>query len=80
MNSIKPKNYLGENVTDRCAAILVYSERLESAGAFKTEPLGYTTCIFQDTSDSRLCLWDIQKYKEVTEFIKKIHVCYMAFI
>ena len=53
------------------------AERLESAGAFKPEHLGYITCIFEDTSDSRFCLWGIQKYKEVTEFIKKLHVCDM---
>ena len=31
----------------------------------------------EDTSDSIFRLWDIQKYKEVTEFIKKLHVCDM---
>ena len=36
-----------------CAAILVDAERLESAGAFKPEHLGYITRIFEDTSDSR---------------------------
>ena len=34
----------------------------------------------EDTSDSRFRLWDIQKYKEVTEFIKKICVCDMDII
>ena len=52
-------------------------ERLEPAWAFKPEHLWYITCIFEDTSDSRFCLWDIQKYKEVTEFIKKLRVCDM---
>ena len=51
-----------------------------SAGAFKTENLGYTTHIFEDTSDSRFHLWAIQKYKEVAEFIKKLRVCYMDII
>ena len=51
------------------------SERLESAGAFKPEHLGYITRIFEDTYDSRFCLWEVQKYKEVTEFIKKLRVC-----
>ena len=53
------------------------AERLESARAFKPERLGYIIRIFEDTSDSRFSLWDIQKYKEVTEFINKIRVCDM---
>ena len=77
MKSLKLKNYPGENVTDCCVAILVYAVRLESAGAFKPEPLGYITLIFEDTSDPRLRLWDIHKYKEVTDFIKKLRVCDM---
>ena len=66
MKSLKLKSYPGENVTDCCAEILVNSERRESAGAFKLEHIGYITRIFEDTSDSRFRLWDIQKYKEVT--------------
>ena len=80
MKSLKLKSYPGENVTHFCAAILVDAERIESAGAFKPEHLGYITRIFEDTSDSRFCLWDIQKYKEVTEFIKKLRVCDMDVI
>ena len=38
------------------------------------EHLGYINRIFEDTSDSRFRLWDIQKCKEVTEFIKKLRV------
>ena len=72
MNSLKLKSYPGENVTDCCAAILVDDEHLESSGDFKPEHLGYITRIFEDSSDSRLRVWDIQKYKEVTEFIKKL--------
>ena len=53
------------------------AERLESAGAFNPEHLGYITRIFEDTSDSRFRLCAIQKYKEVTEFIKKLSVCDM---
>ena len=49
MKSLKLKNYPGENVTDCCAAILVDAERLESAGDFKPEHIGYTTHIFEDT-------------------------------
>ena len=53
------------------------AERLESAGAFKPEHIVYITRIFEDTSDSRFRLWDIHKYKEVTDFIKKLSVCDM---
>ena len=56
MKSLKLKSYLGENVTDCCVAILVDAERLESAGAFKPDHLGYITRIFEDTSESRLHL------------------------
>ena len=77
MKSLKLKIYPGGNVTDCCAAILVDSERLESAGAFNPENLGYITHIFEDTSDSIFRMWAIQKYKEVTEFIKKLCVCDM---
>ena len=77
IKSLKLKSYLAENVTDFCAAILLDAERLESAGSFKPEHLGYITRIFEDTSESKFCLWYIQKYKEVTEFIKKLCVCDM---
>ena len=80
MNSLKLKKYPGENVTYCCAEILVYSQRLESAGALKPDHLGYITCTFEDTYDSRFRLWYIQKYKMVTEFIKKICVCDMDVI
>ena len=75
MKSLKLKSYPGQNVTDCCAAILVDAERLESAGSFKPEHLGYIIRIFEDTSDSIFRLWAIQKYKEVTEIIKKLRVC-----
>ena len=77
IKSPKLKSYPGENVTDFCAAILVDAESLESAWAFKPEHLRYITRILEDNSDSRFRLWDIQKYKEVTEFIKKLRVCDM---
>ena len=80
MKSLKLKSYPGENVTDCCAVILVDAERLGSDGAFKPEHLETITHIFEDTSDSRFCLWDIHKYKEVTQFIKKLCVCYMYVI
>ena len=80
MNNLKLKSYLGENFTDSCAAILVDAECLESNRAFNTEHLGYITHIFENTSDSRFLLWVIQKYKETTDFIKKIRVCDMDII
>ena len=64
--SLKLKSYLGKNVPYCCAAILVDAECLESAGAFKPEHLGYIPRIFEDTYNSRFCMWDIHKYKEVT--------------
>ena len=80
MKSLKIKSYPGGNVTDCCAEILLDSECLDSARAFKPEHLGYITRIFEDTSDSRFRLWGIHKYKEVTEFIKKLCVCDTDFI
>ena len=80
MKSLKLKRYPGENVTDCCAEILVDDERLEISGDLKPEHLGYITRIFEDTSDSRFCLWYIHKYKEVADFIKKLCVCDMDFI
>ena len=77
MKSLKLKSYPGENVMDCCAAILVDAERLESARVFNPDHLGYITHIFEDTSDSRFRLWDIHKFKEVTEFINKLRVCDM---
>ena len=59
---------------------MVDAERLDSAGDFKPEHLGYITRIFGDTSESRFHLWYIHKYKEVTEFIKKLCVCDMDVI
>ena len=56
------------------------AESLESSGAFKPEHLGYITCIFEGNYNYRFRLWDIQKYKEVTEFIKKLRVCDMDVI
>ena len=60
--------------------ILVGDERLESNRFFNPDHLGYITCIFDDTSDSRFPIWDINKYNEVTKFIKKLHVCDMDVI
>ena len=74
MKSLKLKIYPRDNVTDWYASILVDAERLESSGDFKPDHLGYITRIFEDTSDSRFCLWTIQKYKEVMDFINKLRV------
>ena len=67
MKSLKHTKNWGENVTDYCTAILVDAERLESDGAFKPVNLGYITYIFKDHYDSIFRLWEIQKYKDVTE-------------
>ena len=75
MKSLKLISYPREKVTDCCAAILVDSGRLQISGAFKPDNLGYINHIFEDTSDSRFHIQDIQKYKEVTEFIKNFYVC-----
>ena len=80
MNILKLKIYPGNNVTDFCAAILVDDERLESSGGFNPDQLGCITHIFEDNSDSRFRLWGIHKYKEVTEFTRKLFVCDMDFI
>ena len=62
-DSLKVNIYPGENTADWWDIIMVYVERLESAGALKPEHLGYIIRIFEDTSDSRFRLWAIQKYK-----------------
>ena len=80
MKSLKLEIYPGENVADLCAAILVDAETLESAGAFKPEQLGYITCIFEDSYESRFRMYAIQKYKEFTGLIKKLPVCDMDVI
>ena len=59
---------------------MVDAESLDSAGAFNTDHLGYITSIFDDTSESRFRLLEIKKYKEFTEFIKKLCVCDMDVI
>ena len=67
---LKPKIYAGGNVEGFCAAILVYDKRLDSYREFKLKHLVYITCIFEDNSDYKFCIWDIHKYKEFTKFIK----------
>ena len=65
IKSLKLKYHPGGGVAYCCDAILVNVERLESAGAFKPEHLGYIIHIFEDTSDSRFHIWATQKYKDV---------------
>ena len=62
MKSLELKSYPGEKVIDWCAAIFVDAEHLEIIGAFNPEHLGYITRIFEDTPESILRLWGIQKY------------------
>ena len=57
LSSLKLKIYLEENVTNFCAEILVDSERISTYGYFKIDHLGYISCIYEDTSDTRICLW-----------------------
>ena len=72
---LKLKDNLMENIANCCDSILVDAERLESAGTFYPEQLGYIICIFQDNSDSIFHIWATHKYEEVKEFIKKVCVC-----
>ena len=74
LKSFKLNSYPVDNVQYLFAEILVNSDHLESARAFNPEYLGYITCIFEDTYDSRFLMWAIQKYKEVTDFIRNF-VC-----
>ena len=80
MKSLKLKIYPGEDITDCCAVIVVDADHPKSAGDFKNKHLGYITRIFEDNSDSILHPWEIQKYNEVIEFIKKLHVSNMGAI
>ena len=80
MRNLKLKSYPGENVTDCCAAILVDAERLESVRAFMPDHLRYINRIFDNTCDTRCCRREIHNYKEVMEFIKKLHVYDLYFI
>ena len=59
---------------------MVDAELHESDGVFNPEHLWHITCIFEYTSDYRFCVWCIQKYKDSTEFIKKLLVCDMDVI
>ena len=75
LNCLKLKDRQGDNVAQLCAEILVNANRIESAEAFKTQRLGYITLIFQNTSDPRFHIRATQKYKDIKQFIKKLHIC-----
>ena len=53
MKNLKLKDHPGRDVADFYNTILVNVGILGSAGAFKSEHLGYIIRIFEDTSDSR---------------------------
>ena len=54
---------------------MVDDERLESLRSFKSKHLSYINHISENTYEPRLYLWENYKYKEVKEFIKKLHSC-----
>ena len=78
--SLKLKSFPVETVTDYSDAILLDSERLDISRDFNTDHLGYIPKIFEDIYDSIFRLWEIYKYKEVIDFIKKLRVCDMGVI
>ena len=68
------KFHPGENEKYCCAEILADYECLVSTGAFKPDQLGYITCIFEYTFDSRFHIWAKKRGKEVMECIKELCV------
>ena len=80
LKSLKLKSYLGENVVDCHAAILVDTDQLESEGRFNTENLDYINHIFEDNSDYQFSISMVNKYKEVMYPINKLHVCELDII
>ena len=73
--SLKLNRYTGENFAYWFDTILVGDDIIESVGAFKSDQLSYITWIIEDTYDYMFYLWEIKKYMEVTEFIKKLRMC-----
>ena len=59
---------------------MVDTDSFESSRDFNTDHPGYITRTFEDTSYYILHIWEIQNYKEVTGFIKKLCVCGMDVI
>ena len=74
MKSLRLKSQLGKNVVDFFVAILVNSDPLDIDEAFKINNFGYRNHIFEDTSDSRFYIGEIQKHKKVTQFNKELLV------
>ena len=64
-NSLKIRIYPMEVVVHFYAAILVDSDHLDSDISFQSYELGYFTCIFEDTSNSRVFLWGIYNYNRL---------------
>ena len=62
LKCLKLKDHLGDNFVELCVSILVDDDHLESSGSFKPNHIGYTTHIFEYTSDSRFHLWATNKY------------------
>ena len=62
LKSIKLNSCPVYSITHFCAIILVDCERIDSDRGFKPDKLGYITCIFEDNSDSRFNLWEMQNY------------------
>ena len=73
--SLKLKINMDENVANFCSGILADSQRRDSVGAFKPKHFGYINCIFEDAYDYIFSIWLFHKYKEVSQFIRKLHVC-----
>ena len=53
MKNLKLNDHLDRGVADCYDAILVNVESFDSARAFKPDHLGYSICVFEDTSDAR---------------------------
>ena len=75
LKNIKIRRYLEDNLEDLRNTILLYSKYLENDRQFKPVHLGFTTNIFETTSNYRFCFWYIQRHTEVSKVIKKLHVC-----
>ena len=74
LKCLKLKDHLVVDLVEVRAEILVDAECLDSAGDFNPEHLGYITHIFENISDHILHIRSTHKYKEVKEFIKKLHI------
>ena len=68
------KGSTGENVAEFRAPILVDDDRHQSSVDFKPNNLRNITHIFEDTLDHILNIQETHKYKEVEDFIDKLHI------